>query len=259
MPGRRRRSRLALLIVVLPAAVALLLGALASGERRERPDAPVPVAAAPSEQPNRDRARRGSSSTPERVSDRPSASEQGKGRERIQWRRSESVGTHSAGRLRRGVQLPARGREWVSWDPIEKRRPNRWWRRWGHERLVRTTLKVLRDFGRDHPNAPRVAVGDLSRPRGGDFGPQYGSIGHASHQNGLDVDIYYPRIDRRARPPKGPGEVDVRLAQDLVDRFVDAGAEKVFVGPNLPLDGPPDTVVRLVNHDNHLHARLPLT
>jgi murein endopeptidase len=176
----------------------------------------------------------------------------------IRWRRSRAAGTYAAGRLERGVLLPARGGEWVSWDPILKRRPNREWRRWGTDGLVRTTLNVLREFGRAHPRAPRVAVGDLSRPRGGDFGPQFGSIGHASHQNGLDVDVYYPRLDRRVRPPKRPGQVDLGLAQDLVDRFVRAGAARVFVGPSLGLDGPAGTVVPLVNHDNHLHARLPL-
>jgi hypothetical protein len=176
----------------------------------------------------------------------------------VEWRRSQAVGTHAAGRLVRGVLLPAEGREWVSWDPILKRRPSREWRRWGTDRLVRTTLEVLRGFGRDHPRAPRVAIGDLSRPEGGDFGPQFGSIGHASHQNGLDIDIYYPRMDQRVRPPSRPGQVDLDLAQDLVDRFVAAGAEKVFVGPSLDLRGPPAVVVPLANHDNHLHARLPL-
>lgn len=179
-------------------------------------------------------------------------------RPEIHWRRSRAVGTYAAGHLERGVLLPARGREWVSWDPILKRRPNREWRRWGTDRLVRTIVNVLREFGRAHPRAPRVAVGDLSRPRGGDFGPQFGSIGHSSHQNGLDVDLYYPRLDGRVRPPKRPGQVDLGLAQDLVDRFVRAGAARVFVGPSLGLGGPGDTVMPLVNHDNHLHARLPL-
>ena len=179
-------------------------------------------------------------------------------REPIEWRHSIAVGTHGAGSLRRGVMLPAEGREWVTWDPIRKRRPSREWRRWGTDTLIRTTLRVMREYGRRHPGAPRVAIGDLSLPTGGDFGPQYGYIGHATHQNGLDIDVYYPRTDRRVRPPDAPGHVDVRLAQDLVDRFVEAGAEVVYVGPSLPLDGPPGVVVPLANHDNHLHARLPL-
>lgn len=176
---------------------------------------------------------------------------------RIDWRHSRAIGEPESGSLKRGVMLPSEGVDWVSWDPVEKEKPDRWWRRWGTDRLVRTTLGVIRDYAADHPNAPLIAIGDLSRPHGGDFGTDYGPIGHASHQNGLDVDVYYPRIDRRERPPLRPDQVDVKLSQDLVDRFVAAGAEKVFVGPNLPLNGPPGVVVPLVNHDNHLHFRLP--
>lgn len=257
---RRRRPRrlwpLSIAALTLVAvAVALVLDASLDrgGTDPSEAAAPAPAQLQARDQPDLRRGQR----------DREPASRRGAGESGsslgIEWRRSEPVGTHSAGRLERGVMLPARGREWVSWDPILKRRPNRWWRRWGTDRLVRTTLKVLRRFGRAHPGAPRVAVGDLSRPKGGDFGPQFGSIGHASHQNGLDVDVYYPRTDRRVRPPKRAGEVDVRLAQDLVDSFVVAGAEKVFVGPSLPLDGPAGVVVPVPNHDNHLHVRLPLT
>ncbi len=179
-------------------------------------------------------------------------------RPEVQWRESTSTGTHSSGRLKRGVLLPAQGPGWLTWDPILRHSPNRAWRRWGSDRLLRTTLRVLREFRRTHPKAPRIAVGDLSRPEGGDFGPQFGSIGHASHQNGLDIDVYYPRRDRRLQPPDSADQVNLRLAQSLVDGFVAAGAEKVFVGPALGLTGPGDVVVPLVNHDNHLHARLPL-
>ncbi|HSI80781.1 MAG TPA: penicillin-insensitive murein endopeptidase [Solirubrobacterales bacterium] len=177
-------------------------------------------------------------------------------RERIEWSKSSAIGLPHAGRLVDGVQLPAEGRTFFTWDPIHKRKPNRRWRRWGTHVLVRTVLGVAGDFARENPGAPRIAVGDLSRPRGGDFGPQFGSIGHASHQNGLDVDIYYPLRSGRERAPLRVSEVDMRLAQDLVDRFVAAGAVKVFVGPSTPLAGPPGIVQKLVHHDNHLHVRL---
>ena len=167
------------------------------------------------------------------------------------------VGLPYAGRLKRGVQLPAKGETYFTWDPIRKTTPNRGWRRWGTDRLVRITLRIARRYARENPGAPRLTIGDLSRPRGGDFGPQYGSIGHASHQNGLDVDIYYPRRDRRERPPARPSQVDLRLSQKLVDMFVAAGAEKIFVGPSLDLRGRPRVVAPLVHHDNHMHVRLP--
>ena len=175
----------------------------------------------------------------------------------IRRRRSEAVGLPHDGRLRRGVRLPAEGSAFFSWDPIRKRRPNRARRRWGTDRLVRTTLRVLREFAAAHSSPPRVGVGDLSRPRGGDFGIRFGAPGHASHQNGLDIDVYYPRLDRSERPPREPSQVDLRLAQELVDRFVDAGAEKVFVGPSLGLRGPRTVVIGLAHHDDHLHARIP--
>ena len=53
---------------------------------------------------------------------------------------------------------------------------------------------------------------------------------HVSHQNGLDVDVYYPRLDRRLSAPIGSSQVDHRLAQALLDRFLAAGAHMVFVG-----------------------------
>ena len=163
----------------------------------------------------------------------------------------------------RGVMLPSEGRHWVSWDPVEREKPNRWWRRWGTDRLVRSTLGVVRDYADDHPGAPRVLIGDMSRPRGGDFGTDYGPIGHATHQNGLDVDVYYPRLDRREWTPRLPEQVDVDLAQDLVDRFVAAGAETVYVGPSLPLTARPgwssrsSTTTTTCTRGCRLQLRLP--
>ena len=175
----------------------------------------------------------------------------------IQWRRSQAIGLPHAGRLVRGVRLPAAGTHYFTWDPIRRRSPNRDWRRWGTDDLVRTTLRVVRAFGDAHPGAPRVGIGDLSRPHGGDFGPEFGAIGHATHQNGLDVDVYYPLRSGAERAPLSVDEVDLALAQDLVDRFVRAGAVKVYVGPSTGLSGPPGVVEAIPNHDNHLHARLP--
>jgi murein endopeptidase len=171
--------------------------------------------------------------------------------------RSRALGLPWRGELVAGVQLPAAGPTFFTWDPIHERAPNRAWRRWGTDRLVRTLTTVLREFAAAHPEAPRIGVGDLSRPQGGDFGPRYGPPGHLSHQNGLDADVYYPRRDRRERAAESPDEIDRVLAQDLVDRFVAAGAVKVFVGPRTGLRGDPRIVQPLRLHDDHLHVRLP--
>jgi murein endopeptidase len=206
----------------------------------ERPRAHVPPVATPTVSP-------GMLST-ERPAQRP---------ERIRWRASVAVGSHAAGRLVRGVQLPAERPGFFTWDPVRRRSPNRHWRRWGTDTLVRTLLDVVREYRAAHPRAPRMAIGDLSRPRGGDFGPQFGFIGHQTHQNGLDADVYYPRTDRRLSPPKSAELINRALAQELVDRFIAAGAEAVLVGPATGLKGPPGQVKVVPNHDNHLHVRMP--
>jgi murein endopeptidase len=174
---------------------------------------------------------------------------------RIVWRDSRALGSPSAGRLLRAVRLPAHGRHFLTWDPVHKRTPNRWTRRNGTDNLVRTLLRVAKGYAKQHDNY-RLLIGDLSRPRGGDFGRRFGPIGHASHQNGLDADVYFPRKDGQPRAAKTLAEVDRTRAQELVDRFVEAGATKIFVGAGLRLRGPAGVVQPWPNHDDHLHVRL---
>ena len=222
-----RRAALLLLILAVAVPGALLVS---------RDDDPIPPRAAPAPTRTADPA---PSATPAPL---PPARAEG-----VPW----------DGRLIHGRMLPESGPGFITWDPIFKQVPNRGWRRWGTERLLHTVERVLAAFARRHPDAPPVLVGDLSRPGGGDFGPRFGGIGHASHQNGLDADIYYPRVDGRLRSAARPELVDRAAAQELVDAFVRAGAEDVFVGPALDLHGPRDVVQPLVNHDDHLHVRLP--
>jgi protein MpaA len=176
--------------------------------------------------------------------------------EPIQWRQSRSLGVPWDGRLVRGVQLPTEGEHYFTWDPVKKRVPNRPWRRWGSDRLVRILIRVLDEYAAAHPEAGRVGIGDLSRPEGGIFDERFGGRGHASHQNGLDVDVYYPRLDGQELRAARPAQVQRALSQDLVTRFVRAGAVKVFVGPRVGLRGPRRKVVPLIYHDDHMHVRI---
>jgi murein endopeptidase len=117
-------------------------------------------------------------------------------------------------------------------------------------------LTVLHEYRTEHDGAQRVGIMDLSRTHGGKFGRNFGGLGHSSHQNGLDADILYPRKDATEQRATKPSQVDRELAQELVDRFVRAGAVKVFVGPHLHLKGPKNVVVPLIYHDDHLHVRV---
>ena len=176
----------------------------------------------------------------------------------IAWRSSRAVGkpqraagssAASSSRPRASTSGPTTGASATS--------PNRPWRRWGTDRLVRTVLAVLREYRAANPYAPRVGVADLSRRHGGCFGRSFGGLGHASHQNGLDVDILYPRLDGAERCDPGPPRWSTgALAQDLVDRFVAAGATQGLHRPAAAPPRPARVVVPLVHHDDHMHVRI---
>jgi len=170
---------------------------------------------------------------------------------RIHWHRATSHGLPYGGSLSSGTQLPVEGPDWVTWNPVEDSVPNAPSRLFGHGRTIRRLTAVLAAFRAANPAAVRVVVGDISFRGGGRMEL------HVSHQNGLDVDVYYPRLDRKLRAPRLRSQVDLALAQDLVDRFVAAGARFVFVGYSTGLRGPSRVVEPYPNHADHMHVRFP--
>src|SRR4051794_9513026 len=163
---------------------------------------------------------------------------------------SRALGETNNGRLRCGVQLPAGTESLVTWDFPLGRTPNRGWRRWGTEKLVDEIESIASDYAVRFPFGPRLVVGDLSRRHGGRFGREFGGVGHASHQNGLDVDIYYPRRDGLELAPLRPSQIDNGRAQWLLDRAA-RGAHFVFIGPHTGLRPPGRQVQYLpAYHDN---------
>jgi len=169
---------------------------------------------------------------------------------------SRALGLPWRGRLVNGVELPEVSADWLTWDPVLKQIPNRPERRFGTAKLIATLKRVLAGFHAAHPELPQVLIGDLSRPHGGVFDQRYGGLGHASHQNGLDADVYYPRADHRLLAAYKPSLVDRALAQELVDRFVADGAQFVFVGTRVGLRGPRKRVQVIAHHNDHLHVRI---
>jgi len=167
----------------------------------------------------------------------------------VEWHHARSVGLPYGGSLDQGTQLPIEGRDWVTWDPITDSRPNLPERLYGNQRTVRAIIHVTHAYRVAHPRAPRVVVGDISREYGGPMDD------HLSHQNGLDVDVYFPRRDRRLRAPTAIAQIDHRLAQDLLDRFVAAGAHMIFVAPSSGFRGPEDVVQPWPGHEYHMHVR----
>ena len=169
----------------------------------------------------------------------------------IRWARADSHGLPYAGHLSSGTTLPVEGPSWVTWNPVADEVPNRPHRLHGHERTIRAVLSVSAAYAAANPGTPRIVVGDISFPDGGPMEL------HRSHQNGLDVDVYYPRRDGVERAPVARRQIDRALTQDLVDRFLAAGADVIFVGYSLGLVGPNERVVPYPNHEDHMHVRFP--
>ncbi len=109
-----------------------------------------------------------------------------------------SIGEPSRGCLAGGVQLPESG---PTWQAMRLSRNHEW----GNP----TTIAFIEDLSRA---ATRVGwkglyIGDIGQARGGPAG------GHASHQTGLDVDIWYtppPRLDLSRADREKVGAMIVR-------------------------------------------------
>jgi len=170
----------------------------------------------------------------------------------IAWHHGVSTGLPWSGSLADGTQLPPEGRDWATWNPVTDSSPNAPKRLYGTERTIRAIVSVAAAYRAAHPDAPRILVGDISREGGGPMTDE-----HVSHQNGLDVDIYFPRLDHKLTAPVAHDQIDRRLSQDLVDRFVAAGAQMVFIGFGTGLRGPSGVVIPYAGHDYHMHVRFP--
>ena len=95
---------------------------------------------------------------------------------------AQSFGFYSKGCFAGGVAIPMDGPTW------EVMRPSRN-RRWGHPAMIALIEKLSRDAAAD--GWPGLLIGDISQPRGGPM-----LTGHASHQIGLDADIWLTPMPR---------------------------------------------------------------
>jgi len=90
---------------------------------------------------------------------------------------ARSIGFYSRGCLAGGQAIPIDGGNWQ----VMRLSRNR---NWGHPKLV-SLIKTLAKDGAAKDGWPGLLVGDISQPRGGPM-----LTGHASHQIGLDADIW---------------------------------------------------------------------
>jgi penicillin-insensitive murein DD-endopeptidase len=98
---------------------------------------------------------------------------------------ARSIGFYAKGCLAGAAALPVDGPAWQAMRLSRNRN-------WGHLELISLVEKFAQD-AKKHDGWPGLLVGDISQPRGGPM-----LTGHASHQVGLDADIWFtPMPDRR--------------------------------------------------------------
>lgn len=185
-----------------------------------------------------------------------------------------SGGTQSLGSPAAGCIVGAEGLP-LSGDGYQVLRPHRN-RFWGHPRTI-AMIEELGRFAAAQGIAP-LLVGDMSQPRGGPM-----AFGHGSHQNGLDVDIWFrlPGRTLSGEELEQPEPVSmVRGTRVNPDTWGDAQyrllhqaasspeVERIFVNPPIKAEacrraGEDRAWLAKLRpwwgHDEHFHVRLSCT
>lgn len=113
---------------------------------------------------------------------------------------ARAIGSYVRGCLAGATSLPPDGPNWQVMRPSRDRA-------WGHPRLI-AFIERLAAKAAEAAQWPGLLVGDIGQPLGGPM-----LTGHASHQIGLDVDLWLtPMPDRRL----SPAERDEMSATDVV-------------------------------------------
>jgi len=179
----------------------------------------------------------------------------------------EAIGRYAAGCLIGAQQLPADGPGYQAVNLAHNRH-------YGHPELVEFIAALARQTAA--AGIGLLPVGDLSQPRGG---PMIDA--HASHQVGLDADIYF-RLDLERLPAEQRDDVDLYAVVDgerlrVNERFAEGHATmlrlaaddprvaRIFVNPAIKQalcarSWPDRSFLRKLRpwygHDDHMHVRL---
>ncbi|HMN37226.1 MAG TPA: penicillin-insensitive murein endopeptidase [Hyphomicrobium sp.] len=132
---------------------------------------------------------------------------------------ARSIGSYSRGCLAGGVALPVDGPAWQAMRLSRNRI-------WGHPRLIET-IEDLATKASEKDGWSGLLVGDISQPRGGPM-----LTGHASHQVGLDADVWLTPMPDRTLTRK---ERENMSATSMLDKTSLAVDPKVFTDKQVRL------------------------
>jgi penicillin-insensitive murein endopeptidase len=167
-----------------------------------------------------------------------------------------SIGWYAKGCLAGGVHMADFGPTWQTMRPSRNRA-------WGHPKLI----KLLQRLGADAQKKdgwPGLLIGDIAQPRGGPL-----ITGHASHQVGLDADIwlnpmpdhkltYREREDISAKSmlDKTQLKVDPKIFTDKQYKLIKRAAsypevQRIFVHPAIK-----KALCKMAGKDRHWLAKV---
>lgn len=190
------------------------------------------------------------------------------------WAQAVPVGSYDQGQLINAACLPGEGEGYMQlYRDVG--------RIWGTDPLVNMIVRTAADISARYPGKDRMQVEDISAKHGGDIS------GHASHENGLDVDVGYFKNDGVEHDPIRTGEMyappmvtgtkvsanfDLERNWEMMKSFhKHADVHKIFVDQHLKNalcryarstnDYAQNIQVlrslrHVTNHQDHLHVRL---
>lgn len=122
----------------------------------------------------------------------------------------KAIGWYSKGCLAGGVHLADAGPDWQTMRPSRNRA-------WGHPKLLALIKRLASESKQDGWSG--LLVGDISQPRGGPM-----LTGHASHQVGLDADIWLTPMPNRLLTRREREETSATSMLDKTSLSVDPKA-----------------------------------
>lgn len=104
-------------------------------------------------------------------------------------------GFYSNGSIQNAVQLSDSGDGFIKLFVPRNRA-------WGSQEIISMIIDSSAELRQKHPERDRLQIGDIGAQNGGQI------TRHGSHQNGLDVDLAYLRINNREQRPEDVGGFD---------------------------------------------------
>ncbi len=187
---------------------------------------------------------------------------------------SDPVGYYSNGSIRNSVKLPDSGPGYIKLFLHRDRA-------WGTQEMIDLLIHSAGAMNKKFPGMDRLQVGDVSKHDGGDVTDL-----HSSHQNGLDVDLTYYRVNLvEQRPSQINGFAENMVIRNRISKNFDGArnwefikklhesgdVQRIFVDPVIKKEICRqarlkkelvrfDDILRSIrpyaNHADHMHVRL---